>query len=133
MLISAEGHCVLTDFGLSKDFQHAQRGARSPASGLPRPHWLQHNARSASTPPGSQWLLGNRETTLSFCGTAEYLAPECLLGEPYSYEVDIWAAGTMLFEMLAGVAPFWASDHATSEQRFRWPSHLGEGTNHSPS
>jgi serine/threonine protein kinase len=55
---------------------------------------------------------------MSFCGTAEYLAPEVLLGEPYSYEVDVYAAGTMLYEMLAGVTPFYASDHASS-QSFR--------------
>ncbi|GAA5976167.1 hypothetical protein JCM10908_005404 [Rhodotorula pacifica] len=54
---------------------------------------------------------------MSFCGTAEYLAPEVLLAEPYSYEVDIWSAGTMLFEMLAGITPFYASDHASMYRR----------------
>lgn len=39
----------------------------------------------------------------TFCGTAEYLAPEVLLGEPYSYEVDSWSLGTMLYEMLSGL------------------------------
>ncbi|GAA6002207.1 hypothetical protein JCM10207_003125 [Rhodosporidiobolus poonsookiae] len=116
VLISHDGHIVLTDFGLSKDFGHSR--VEPPTSdGLPRPHWLDQSSRSASTPPASTWLFGRRETTMSFCGTAEYLAPEVLLGEPYSYEVDTWSAGTMLYEMLSGVTPFYAEDHATMYRR----------------
>lgn len=37
------------------------------------------------------------------CGTSEYLAPEVLLGRAYSYPVDLWSLGTMVFEMLLGV------------------------------
>ncbi|GAA5884663.1 hypothetical protein JCM6882_005339 [Rhodosporidiobolus microsporus] len=116
VLISHDGHIVLTDFGLSKDFGH--KTLDPPATdGLPRPHWLDQPSRSVSTPPASAWLFGRRETTTSFCGTAEYLAPEVLLGEPYSYEVDTWSAGTMLYEMLTGITPFYAEDHATMYKR----------------
>ncbi|GAA6038913.1 hypothetical protein JCM8097_000571 [Rhodosporidiobolus ruineniae] len=118
ILISYDGHIVLTDFGLSKDFGHKRVEPPASASdGLPRPHWLDHPSRSASTPPSSAWAFGRRETTTSFCGTAEYLAPEVLLGEPYSYEVDTWSAGTLLYEMLVGVTPFYAEDHATMYRR----------------
>lgn len=35
--------------------------------------------------------------------TPDYMSPEMVLGEPYSYEVDFWAFGVLIFEMLMGM------------------------------
>ena len=43
---------------------------------------------------------GFDEQAKTFCGTAEYLAPEVLLAQPYSFEVDLWSFGTLLYEMI---------------------------------
>lgn len=67
ILLDAEGHVVLTDFGLCKDG------------------------------------LRERDTTNTFCGTPEYLAPEVLKKESYDRAVDWWCLGAVLYEMIYGL------------------------------
>jgi serine/threonine protein kinase len=44
------------------------------------------------------------------CGTPEYLAPEVLAGKGYGKAVDWWSFGTLIFEMLTGLPPFYSQD-----------------------
>lgn len=40
------------------------------------------------------------------CGTTAYLAPEMVAKEGYDQQVDVWALGILLYEMLVGYSPF---------------------------
>ena len=75
LLLTAEGHITLTDFGLSKE-----------------------------------GLVGSDATTKTFCGTPEYMAPEMLSGKGYGKAVDWWSFGSLIYEMLTGLPPFYHQD-----------------------
>lgn len=66
---------------------------------------------------GLAWCLENekdRKSTL--CGTPNYIAPEVLMNlkEGYSYEIDTWAIGVVLYAMIVGSPPFETRDVKTT-------------------
>ena len=77
ILLDQSGHIKITDFGLSK--QLTNEGIANDANCITR----------------------------TFCGSPEYLAPEMLQQNGYSFMVDWWSFGTILYEMICGLPPFY--------------------------
>ncbi len=70
LLLDADGHIKICDFGLSKEEV-------------------------------------SDDTVKSICGTPEYLAPEVIQRKTYGKAVDWWSLGTLVYEMIHGLPPFY--------------------------
>ncbi|KAF8877649.1 kinase-like domain-containing protein [Gymnopilus junonius] len=106
ILIDYEGHIVLADFGLSKDF-----GLRpTPAERVFQPYWpyLRSDNPTSETPP----RLPEELTFVAwdYRGSELEMAPEVHLRTPYSFGIDFWSAAVVLYWMLTGRPPFYIDD-----------------------
>ncbi|KAH7827376.1 putative RAC-beta serine [Monocercomonoides exilis] len=70
-------------------------------------------------------------TTGTYCGTEEYMAPEVMLGRPYTKAVDWWNVGYLFYVMLVGDHPFVADSpfemrRKTLACEYSMPSYIPE-------
>ena len=82
----------------------------------PRPHSRKKNKKSKISSRSSssdqkedvKSVSSNdsERVKVRFVGTPDYIAPEAILGNPQTSQVDWWSCGVLLFEFLVGVPPF---------------------------
>jgi serine/threonine protein kinase len=94
--LAADGHVVLTDFGFSRLFDEGEEEQQYDV--------LDNNRRLPYH-------------TRTFCGTPHYMSPEIFLSEEYTYAVDYWSLGIVMYEMLLGCTPFDADNDAELYRR----------------
>jgi len=70
--------------------------------------------------------LGAAAMAETMCGSPLYMAPEVLDGQCYDAKADLWSAGTILFEMIAGKPPYSGNSprellQNIQKRRFKFP------------
>ncbi|KAF8480764.1 AGC/NDR protein kinase [Russula ochroleuca] len=106
-LVDSTGHVKLTDFGLATGALNPKR-IESLKIKLDKVKDNQIVHRSTMERRSLYRSIRNEDLRCadSIVGSPDYMAPEVLRGKPYSYAVDYWSLGCILFEFLAGFPPF---------------------------
>lgn len=140
LLLCADGHLKLSDFGLCKPIdtnslpklaiESGEGGGGRAATG------------SAGSAPGGKaelvqggtidrkqqlehWRRNRRIMAYSTVGTPDYIAPEVLTKEGYGTECDWWSLGAIMYEMLVGYPPFYSEDAMmTCRKIVNWKTQL---------
>jgi serine/threonine protein kinase len=109
ILISSSGHLTIADFGLSHAF---------PSIDLSRP-------LHAPTGLGYEFIaaLNGPYLTNDTVGTANYSAPEVFVANDYSFGVDFWSLGVVMYEVLFGELP-WKAEKSLDVLSQIMESHL---------
>lgn len=93
ILLNDNMHILIADFGSAKIINREKieepKVTNTPSSNT------RHNDENKP-----------RERRYSFVGTAQYVSPELLKGEPTTISSDLWALGCIIYQMISGLPPF---------------------------
>ena len=120
ILMDANGHIKLTDFGLSTGFHQKHEASYyqqllSGVSAKPRNNRYsvsldQINLTVSNRSQVNSWRQSRRRMAYSTVGTPDYIAPEIFSGKGYTFSCDWWSLGAIMFECMIGWPPFCAEE-----------------------
>ena len=134
VLIDADGHIKLSDFGLSKKLDlklidnNLQNELRNFGSnnntnnirGFKNLSYAQQFSQFKSLKSKKR-----RAFAFSTVGTPDYIAPEVIRQKGYGQEIDWWSLGVIMFEMMIGYPPFFSeSSTETCKKILDWKNTL---------
>jgi len=132
VLIDADGHIKLSDFGLSKkldikldnNLQNELRNFNYNNSNNIREFKNLSYAQQFSQFK-SMKSKKRRAFAFSTVGTPDYIAPEVIRQKGYGQEIDWWSLGVIMFEMMIGYPPFFSeSSTETCKKILDWKNTL---------
>ncbi|XP_021890541.1 3-phosphoinositide-dependent protein kinase 1 [Carica papaya] len=105
LLLTAEGHIKIADFGSVKHMQDSRITVLSKCI--------------------------SDDKACTFVGTAAYVPPEVLNSSPATFGNDLWALGCTLYQMLSGTSPFkdaseWLIFQRIIARDIRFPNYFSE-------
>ncbi|EJT98976.1 AGC/NDR protein kinase [Dacryopinax primogenitus] len=106
-LVDGTGHVKLTDFGLATGALNPTRidSLRRKLEDARDDEIISRSTMERRSIYKSMRIQDPRYAD-SIVGSPDYMAPEVLRGKAYTYSVDYWSLGCILFEFLAGFPPF---------------------------
>lgn len=134
ILIGADGHIKLTDFGLCTGFRWTHDSRRYQPKGhhhrqgSMEPQFEQCSCYSDGTakPLELRRVQGHsRCVAHSLVGTPNYIAPEILRRVGYTQLCDWWSVGVIMYEMIVGQPPFMAPTPSETQLKImNWSEYL---------
>ena len=136
VLIDADGHIKLSDFGLSKKLD--LKLMDNPGQNGPKYNYG-NNTNNNNVKGANQNLSyaqqfsqfkniknkKRRAFAFSTVGTPDYIAPEVIRQKGYGQEIDWWSLGVIMFEMMIGYPPFFSeSSTETCKKILDWKNTL---------